>query len=54
MDMASRVISIDVNNMLKTIFDDTTLQVQVLDLNTESQMYDKGINSEGDQIGEYS
>lgn len=54
MDMASRVISIDVNNMLKIIFDDTTLQVQVLDLNTESQMYDKGINSEGDQIGEYS
>ena len=53
-DMAQRAITIDVNDFLYQIFSDNTLQVQILDLNTESQLYDQGINSEGDQIGEYS
>lgn len=53
-DLAERVISIDINQMLFTILEDTTLQVQIIDLNTESQLYDQGVDSEGNSLGEYS
>jgi hypothetical protein len=52
--MAERAIQIDVNRLLFTIFENNTLQVQVIDLNTESQLYDKGVDAAGNQIGEYS
>ncbi|MBU3681638.1 MAG: hypothetical protein FGM16_06840 [Flavobacterium sp.] len=54
LSMAERAVRINVNELLFQILSDTTLQVQILDLNTESQLYEQGINSEGDQIGEYS
>ena len=52
--MAERAVKIDVNRMLFEILNDTTLQVQVLGLNTESQLYDKGIDAAGNELGQYS
>jgi len=39
--------------MMAKVFDEASLQVQSIDLN-QLQLYDKGINADGETLGEYS
>lgn len=53
-DIAKRVRDLDQNKIAFRVFEDKTLQAQVIDLNTQSQLYEKGIDAEGRSLGEYS
>lgn len=44
---------LDQNEIVKEIFDDRDLQLDIVNLNKE-QMYEEGIDSKGQQLGEYS
>ncbi len=41
------------NKILKEVFDNKLLQAQILDANTQDQMYERGVDAEGDPLGEY-
>lgn len=53
-DIAKRVRDLDQNKIAFRVFEDKILQAQVIDLNTQSQLYEKGIDAEGRSLGEYS
>lgn len=39
---------------MKKVLSDTSIEQDIMDLNREDQLYDKGINAEGASLGEYS
>jgi hypothetical protein len=40
--------------MMREILQDPLIQAQAIDLNRQSQLYEKGVTSEGKSLGEYS
>ena len=52
------VNNLDINDILFTLWNDNKVQNYIIDLNTEgeqtSQLYNLGIDSEGNNLGEYS
>jgi len=52
--MAKRVRELDENKIAFKVFEDKNLQAQIIDLNTTSQLYNKGVDAEGRSLGEYS
>lgn len=52
--MINRTRELDHNKIAHEVFENKTLQAQVIDLNTQSQLYDKGITKDGQSLGEYS
>lgn len=53
-NMAKNAAKLNSNKILKTVFDNKLLQAQILDLNTQDQMYERGVDAQGDLLGEYS
>lgn len=52
--MAKKVAKLDEDKLLKKILDDPLLQAQIIDLNTEKQLYEEGIDADGNTLGTYS
>lgn len=48
------IIALDTDKVLREIFSNTGLQRDIIDLNTQDQLYDKGIDSKGTSLGQYS
>lgn len=46
--------ALDQNKFMNKILADKTLQAQIVDLNTNVQMYEQGVDSKGVSLGEYS
>lgn len=44
---------LDQNKLMKDAVDNSVIKAQIIDLN-QSQMYDKGIDSKGETLGDYS
>ncbi len=42
------------DKILKEVLSNKGLQADIMDLNTQDQLYDKGIDSDGKSLGEYS
>ena len=53
-NLANRVKSLNVNDMIHELSEHTEFTDYIIELNTKNQLYDKGINSKGISIGEYS
>lgn len=53
-NIIKRVSKLDVNKIVRQSLSNTSIQQDILDLNKEDQLYDKGIDSTGDSLGEYS
>ena len=49
-----RVINLDVDVIISNILKDEEFQRFIIDLNTEEQLFEKGIDSLGDSLGEYT
>lgn len=45
---------LDERNLIKTLFEDQSFRKLIIDLNTHEQLYEKGIDSKGRSLGEYS
>lgn len=52
--LAKKAATIDQDKILKGILDDPLIQAQIVDLNTQKQLFDLGIDSEGNTLGDYS
>lgn len=48
------IAEIGVNELMLMLSKDTEFVAKIIELNTISQLYDKGIDSKGDSLGEYS
>lgn len=48
------VSKLDENKSMQKIFSDAVLQSQVLDMNVQNQLYEKGVDALGRSLGEYS
>lgn len=48
------VQKLDSDKILKKVLSNTGLQRDIMDLNTQDQLYDKGIDSKGKSLGQYS
>lgn len=53
-NIAKKATEIDENKLLQQSLSDTNIQQEVLDLNRINQLYERGIDSLGDSLGEYS
>ena len=49
-----RIEKINVNSVMKKSLSGKSLQMDIISLNTDDQLYEKGIDSIGDQLGDYS
>lgn len=52
--ITKNVRGLDKANILKQSLDNSQIQQDIINLNTESQLYDKGIDADGNSLGEYS
>lgn len=52
--LAARVLALDEKKMLAEIMRDPAMQLNLVDLITLDQMYDKGLKGDGTPIGEYA
>ena len=52
--LALRVKSLNVNDMIHELSENNDFMDFIIELNTKNQLYDKGVNSKGDSLGEYS
>lgn len=52
--LIDNVQSLNKNEVMYEVLQDKTLQAEVLDLNTQKQLYDEGVDSLGRSLGEYS
>lgn len=50
----SRAKKLDHHKVMKKALDEKGLQAQIIDLNTTTQLYEKGIDAFGRELGEYS
>lgn len=53
-NIARKVRKLKEAQMLSKIMKDKLLIAQIIDLNTESQLYEKGVDSKGKELGEYA
>jgi hypothetical protein len=53
-DMIDKVQSLDQDRMFDNIIRDPGMQAQIIDLNTEEQLYEQGIRADGTRVGFYS
>ena len=53
-DIKKKMLQIKSNKILKDIFANKGLQQDILDLNREDQLYERGIDAEGKELGDYS
>lgn len=51
--VTNNVLKLNVNDIADKAIDDLTL-AQAVDLNTDSQLFEQGIDSKGESLGEYS
>lgn len=52
-NLGKKLMKLDQNKILKKIFSEDAVQVQMIDLN-QDQLYSKGVDSKGESTGEYS
>ena len=52
-DIGNNMQRLNPNRLIKDVIEETQVKAQIIDLN-QSQMYDKGIDSKGDTLGDYS
>lgn len=52
--LANRVKSLNINDMIHELSENTEFMDYIIELNTKNQLYDKGVNSLNVSIGEYS
>jgi hypothetical protein len=52
--LVKKIKALDQNKMVRQALSNTAIQQEILDLNRLDQLYDKGIDSAGDSLGEYS
>lgn len=52
--LANRVKSLNINDMIHELSENTEFMNYVIELNTKNQLYDKGVNSLNVSIGDYS
>lgn len=52
--MFNKAETLDVKKYLNKALDDKILQAQIIDLNTNVQMYEQGVDAKGISLGEYS
>lgn len=52
--VCKNVKRLDSDKILKSVLANSSIQQDIISLNTEDQLYEKGIRSDGVQIGEYS
>lgn len=53
-NLALRVKSLNVNDMVDELGEHPEFIDLIIELNTKNQLYDKGVNSKGESIGDYS
>lgn len=53
-NLALRVKSLSVNDLVDELGEHSEFIDLIIELNTKNQLYDKGINSKGESIGDYS
>lgn len=53
-NLAQRVKSISIDDMLHELSEHTEFTDYIIELNTKNQLYDKGIDAKGERIGSYS
>lgn len=52
--LANRVKSLNINDMIHELSENTEFMDYIIELNTKNQLYDKGVNSLNVSIGDYS
>jgi hypothetical protein len=52
-EMGKRAAEMDESKMIAEIFEDETLQAQIVDLN-QNQLYEQGLQADGTPTGEYA
>lgn len=52
--MLDKVEALDPNAMFDEIMRDPAMQAQIIDLNTQKQLYEQGVKADGTLVGEYS
>ena len=53
-NLAQRVKSLSIDDMLHELSEHVEFTDYIIELNTKSQLYDKGIDAKGERIGSYS
>lgn len=53
-NLALRVKSLSVNDLVDELGEHSEFIDLIIELNTKNQLYDKGVNSKGESIGDYS
>lgn len=52
--LRNRLKNVNANSILSQVFKDRDLRDEVVRLNTEEQMYEEGVDSEGKSLGQYA
>lgn len=52
--LANNIKSLTVNDMIHELSEHPEFTDYIIELNTKNQLYDKGVNSQGERIGSYS
>lgn len=52
--LANKVKKLNSNKLIKQALSNSSIQHDIIDLNKIEQLYEKGIDSKGDSLGEYS
>lgn len=50
----TKITELSPNQLMSQALDDQTMQAQILDLNTESQLYERGIDADSKSLGGYA
>ncbi len=53
-NMCKRVAKLNQGKIMNTILKGELMQAQILDLQTQTQMFEQGVDSKGESLGEYS
>jgi len=53
-NLANRIKSLNVLDMIHELSEHTEFTDYIIELNTRNQLFDKGVNSKGESIGDYS
>ena len=53
-NLALRIKTLSVNDLIDELGEHTEFIDLIIELNTKNQLYDKGVNSKGESIGDYS
>lgn len=53
-ELENRIKELALAKIAKEAFEDKSLQAQIIDLNTQSQMYELGVDAKNQSLGEYA